>query len=378
MNNQNDPQPDGVFDYVEGFTVISSQSRVIFPVLEPFGRDLEYVYPNAAVASQYLYYPLYDTIKAIAQTFANLNRFKLVGRSKSSSNSDYQLGFNIPRGSVSVTAGGQILQENIDYEINYDLGSLRIINPAIVNAGLPVQVQYENNATFGLQQRNYMGLRLDYLMNKKLTLGATMVRLGERPFFTKQSYGDDPIRNSMYGLDFDYRNEVPRLTQWLNKLPFYQSTAPSSITAYGEAAMLKPGHAPQIGKGGEGIVYIDDFEGTRSSIDLRFPLTSWSLASVPQKAVDKNGNILFPEAALVNNVESGYNRARLAWYNIEPVLQERRSENNPLKNDLAELSKPETRQVYQREIFPQRTIDFGQVFIDHFRHGLLSAGKRSV
>ncbi|HEX2533332.1 MAG TPA: cell surface protein SprA, partial [Chitinophagaceae bacterium] len=183
LNNQNDPQPDGVFDYIEGFTVISGQSRVIFPVLEPFGRDLEYAYPNPDSARKYLYYPLYDTIKAIAQTFANLNRFELVGRSKSASNADYQLGFNIPRGSVSVTAGGQILQENIDYEINYDLGTLRVINPAIINAGLPVQVQYENNSSFGLQQRSYMGLRLDYLASKKLTVGGTVVRLSERPFF---------------------------------------------------------------------------------------------------------------------------------------------------------------------------------------------------
>jgi cell surface protein SprA len=95
LNNQNDPQPDGVFDYVEGYTVISSQSRIIFPVLEPFGRDLEYIYDNVG-REKYLYYPLYDTIKAIAQTFANLNRFELVGRSKSASNAEYQLGFNIP------------------------------------------------------------------------------------------------------------------------------------------------------------------------------------------------------------------------------------------------------------------------------------------
>lgn len=182
LNNNNDPQPDGVFDYVEGFTVIPSQSRVIFPVLEPFGRDLEYVYPNQDSARKYLFYPLYDTIKAIAQTYTNLNRFELVGRSKSTSNSDYQLGFNIPRGSVSVTAGGRVLQENIDYEINYDLGTLRVINTAIINSGVPVQVQFENNATFGLQQRNYLGLRLDYIVNRHLTIGGTMVRLGETPF----------------------------------------------------------------------------------------------------------------------------------------------------------------------------------------------------
>jgi cell surface protein SprA len=130
LNNQNDPQPDGVFDFIEGFTVISQQSRVIFPVLEPFGRDLEYIYPNATIRQKYLYYPLYDTIKAIAQTYANLNRFKIVGKSKSSGfgaqaggagTAEYQLGYNIPRGSVTVTAGGQVLVEKVDYEINYDL-----------------------------------------------------------------------------------------------------------------------------------------------------------------------------------------------------------------------------------------------------------------
>src|SRR5205085_700063 len=160
----------------------SSQSRIIFPVLEPFGHDLDYAYATQALRNQYLYYPLYDTIKAIAQTFANLNRFKLVGKSKSSgtttggvtnnlagvgsggaSSGEYQLGFNIPRGSVSVTANGQVLQENIDYEINYDLGTLRVTNQAILSSGVPINIQYENNQAFGFQQKNYLGLRLDYL-----------------------------------------------------------------------------------------------------------------------------------------------------------------------------------------------------------------------
>jgi len=361
LNSQNDPQPDGVFDFIEGYTVISSQSRIIFPVLEPFGHDLDYVYPTQPIRDHFLYYPLYDTIKAIAQTYANLNRFKLIGRSKSTTgNADYQLGYNIPRGSVTVTAGGQMLQENVDYEINYDLGTLRVTNQAIINSGVPVNVQYENQAAFGLQQKNYMALRLDYLANNKLSLGGTIVRLGERPFFIKQSYGEDPIRNTMYGLDLDYRNNIPRLSKWLDKLPFYSTKAMSSITAYAEAAMLDPGHAPQIGKGNKGQIYIDDFEGTRSGIDLRFPLISWTMASVPQN------NGLFPESALNNDPQSGYNRAKLAWYNIEAVLQEKRNANNPLRNNVAELSRPETRQVLQSEIFPKRSNDFGQGLLTTF------------
>ncbi|MFM2137714.1 MAG: hypothetical protein RJA57_21, partial [Bacteroidota bacterium] len=388
LNNQNDPQSDGVFDFVEGFTVISSQSRIIFPVLEPFGHDLDYVYATPALRSKYLYYPLYDTIRAIAQTFANLNRFRLTGRSKSSGMSpgaggmpgmagpggmpgtgtgEYQLGFNIPRGSVTVTANGQVLQENVDYEINYDLGTLRVTNQAILNSGIPVNIQYENNQAFGFQQRNFLGLRFDYVANKKLTLGGTIVRLGERPFFIKQLYGEDPIRNTMYGMDVDYRNNLPRLTKWLDKLPFYSTKAMSSVTATAEAAILQPGHARQIDgvsregsreRGGQ--VYIDDFEGARANIDLRFPLISWTLASIPQ------GNGLFTESAFNNDLRSGNNRGKIAWYNIEPTLQERRSPNNPLKNELAELSKPETRQVLQKEIFPRRTTQFGEGLLTTF------------
>ncbi len=382
LNNQNDPQPDGVFDFIEGFTVISSQSRIIFPVLEPFGHDLDYVFANQELRNRYLYYPLYDTIKAIAQTYANLDRFKLVGRSKSSgvasggitgngatstSSGEYQLGYNIPRGSVTVTANGLTLQENVDYEINYDLGTLRVTNQAIINSGVPVNIQYENNQTFGLQQKNYMGLRLDYLASKKLTLGGTIVRLGERPFFIKQSYGDDPIKNTMYGADVDYRSNIPRLTKWLDKLPFYSTKTMSSITAYAEAAVLDPGHAKQIGKGSQGQIYIDDFEGTRSSIDLRFPLTSWTMSSIPQ---GKNGpgsvSPLFPESVLSNDLRLGYNRAKLAWYDIESVLQEKGNSNNPLGRDLTELSKPETRQVFQSEIFPKSSTQFGEGLLTTF------------
>ncbi|MBX2923061.1 MAG: cell surface protein SprA [Chitinophagaceae bacterium] len=363
LNNQNDPQPDGVFDFMEGYTVMSDQAQIIFPVLEPFGRDLQFAFNDPALRQKYLYLPLYDTIKAIAQTYANLNRFVMKGTARASSMGQSEISlnaFNVPQGSVTVTAGGRTLQEGADYEINYSLGTVRILNQAILSSGVPVDVQFENQAAFGLQQRNYMGLRLDYLANKNLSIGATAVRLSERPYFTKMGYGEDPIRNTMVGVDFNYRNEVPRLNRWLDKLPFYTPNGTSSITAFGEAAKLIPGHAPQIGKGKNGLIYIDDFEGTRASIDLRFPLIGWALASTPQGATDRSGNVLFPEADQYNNLDYGKNRAKLAWYNIEPILQESRNSSNPLQGNVEELSDPRVRAVSQAEIFPLRTPDFGQ------------------
>ncbi len=367
LNNQNDPQPDGVFDFVEGYTVIPQYSRVIFPLLQPFGRDLApKVFTNTAIAQDSLYYPLYDSIKVVAQQqFPNLDRFILKGSAKTSSSSDISIGYNIPPGSVTVSAGGQQLSENIDYTINYDLGTIKIINQAIINAGLPVQVNFENNATFGLQQKSYMGLRLDYqaknTAKEQLTIGATMVRLSERPFFTKVDYGEDPIKNTMYGMDMNYHRDIPRLTKILDKLPFYNTTAPSAINTYAEAAYLKPGHAPQIGKGKNGVVYIDDFEGSKSDIDLRFPPISWALASTPYGATDETGNtLLFPEAADNDNLDYGKNRAKIAWYQIEPTLQDPKNINNPLRGNKTALSDPRVRAISQTEIFPQITTNFGQ------------------
>ncbi|MBS1513100.1 MAG: cell surface protein SprA [Bacteroidetes bacterium] len=365
LNNQLDPQPDGVFDYVEGYTVFSQYSRIMFPVLEPFGRDLAqslYSNPTLGTIKDTLYYALYDSIKAVAQQYPNLNRFELKGQAKISGSSDISIGYNIPRGSVTVTAGGRTLLEGVDYDINYDLGTIKIINTAIINAGLPVQVNYENNAGYGLQTRNYTGLRFDYNLKntakEQISFGGTLVRLGERPFFNKTTLGEDPIRNTMYGLDVNYRKDVPRLTKLLDKLPFYEAKAPSTINFFAEGAALKPGHAPQIGKGSNGTSYLDDFEASKSGIDLRFPQNNWALASTPLGS--------FPEAALNDNLDYGKNRAKIAWYQIEQTLQQYKGVNNPLANNADELSDPRVRLVYQKEIFPQRTTGFGESYLQTF------------
>jgi cell surface protein SprA len=367
LNNRNDPQPDGVFDYVEGYTILPQQGKVIFPVLEPFGSDLRALAFNNGVGlppgvdpSKYIYQSLYDSIKAIAQTYANLNRFVLQGEAKGAGGSDIYLGaFNIPQGSVKINAGGQQLVEGRDYTIDYNLGSVKIINQAILNSGIPVSVSYENNASFGMQQRGFLGLRLDYLASKKLSIGASMVRLGERPFFTKVDYGEDPIRNTMYGLDFSYKSEWPGLTRALNKfVPFYNTKAKSTITAYGEMAYLDPGHPKQIGAGDAGLIYVDNFEGTRNSLDLRFPSIAWTLASTPTGR--------FPEAMLKDSINYNFNRAKIAWYNIEPNLQDKNATNNPLRRNLAELSDPRVRQVYTNELFPNTTTNITNVQTNTF------------
>jgi cell surface protein SprA len=329
LNSQNEPHPDGRFDYVEGITINSQQGKVIFPVLEPFGQNLVPAItepgsttPDRVLYNKYIYQVLYDSTKTIAQQSQQTDRYVMRGSYKSSSSSDIYLGgFNIPPGSVTVTAGGNKLVENQDYTVDYGLGRVKIINSGVLNSGVPINIQYEDNASFGFQQQNFMAMRLDYYVNKNLTLGGTIMRLNERPFTQQVSYGEDPIKNTVAGLDANYQKEIPAITRALDKLPIYSTTAPSFLSGSAEVAGLLPGHPKQIDAlDPEGAVYIDNFEGASSAYDLKFPSIAWSLASTPYGAIDKSGKTLFPEASAEDQWAYGENRARMAWYTIEPTL----------------------------------------------------------
>ncbi len=371
LNVQNDPGPDGVFDYLEGITVNSQSGKIIFPTLEPFGNSLKPALGgDAKLERRYLYQLLYDSTKTIARQFQQNNRFLIKGNYKGSSGSDVSLGgYNIPQGSVTVSAGGQRLSENVDYQVDYSRGSVKILNQGILASGIPISISYEDNATFGLVQQNFWGARFDYFSSQNLTIGGTIMRLTERPFTQKVTYGDDPIKNTVVGLDANYQSEFPWLTKALDKLPIYSTSAPSLISLTGEVAGIFPGHQRFINSlDPEGAVQIDDFEGANNSIDLRFPITGWTLSSTPVGAKDGLNQPLFPEATNSSDLTSNRNRAKLAWYMIEPTLIDG-SFGTPdnVKADTA--LQDYWRLVLQNEVFPQRTTLAGQNGLQTFDLG---------
>ena len=349
LNTQNDPQPDGQFDFVEGFTINSRTGRIMFPVLEPFGSSLATKIGDPIKASRYIYPMLYDSTIYRAQEYQEFNRFTIKGSFKSSVSNEISLGsFNLPRGSVRVTAGGQLLVEGQDYEVDYNIGKVKILNDSYLNSGLPIKVSFEDNTLFGFNTRSLIGLRADYEIKKNFNIGATYLHLFERPYTQKVNIGDDPINNRIYGFDVNFSKEVPWLTKAIDKLPLIQTKQPSNINFTAETAILKPGHSNAINQGAkkdrQGTVYLDDFEGSISPIDLRLNLFNWQISSVPQND-NANNNPLFPESGLVNDRDAGVNRAKLLWYNIES-----------LGLNQADLDDPYTKPVQETEIFPNRQL----------------------
>ena len=345
LNTQGDAQPDGQFDFVPGITIIPQNGRIIFPVIEPFGKDLQHAFDACGtqqqLSNQYVYQELYDSTKFNAQQFPEKNRFIIRGQYKGSNGSQISLGgINIPKGSVKVSAGGQLLKEGLDYEVDYSLGKVTILNQGVLNSGQQVKIDFENNNQFGFQQKSLYGTRLDYLVNKKFNIGATVMHLTERPFTQKVNIGEDPISNTIFGADVKYETNAPWLTKLLDKLPIYSTKEMSVISAYAEVAHLSPGHQKSInGADGQGQIYIDDFEGSTTNYDLKNPLNNWKLASTPRFAPGPNGKVLFPEADLTSDLRYGYNRAKFAWYRIDNTFYI----NNPT------ITEPYQRQYLKRK-----------------------------
>ncbi len=316
LNTRLDPQQDGVFDFIPGVTIIPRTGTVIFPQLEPFGKSLIELLKDdldTTLIEKYVFEELYSKSKTQVEKYLHKNRFIMKGKFKSDFSSEISLGaFNVPEGSVRVSAGGVQLIEGVDYEINYGLGTVKIINTSYLSSGQPINIAFEDNATFSTQQKNMLGIRAEYEINKKMNIGATYLRLFEKPYSEKVNLGDDPINNRVYGLDFNYGDETPFITRMLDKLPFYSTKQPSNINFSAEVAALKPGHSSAIDLEGQdgGLVSVDDFEGATSKISLSsYGINKWVLASTP--AGDKQK---FREAQLSNNLEYGANRALLNWF----------------------------------------------------------------
>jgi len=349
--------PDGFFDFIEGYTILASQGKIIFPVVEPFGKNLADKIGDPVTAAKYVYQELYDSTLIVARQFADKNKFQLTGRYQASSGSQIRLNaMNVPRGSVIVTAGGVVLNENSDYTVDYAMGIVTITNQSIIDSGQSISVTLENQSLYSTQRKTLLGLDLNYQFNKDFNVGATLMHFSEKSLTEKVNIGDEVVNNSIWGLNAQYNTRFMWLTNLLNKIPTVNATQPSTLSVQAEFAQLIP-HSQKSGSN-KGSSYIDDFESAQTGIDLRSPY-AWFLASTPY---DPSPTALFPEAALSDNVDYGKNRALLNWYYIDRMFTEKNSSLCPgyIKSDPKQMNNPYIREVTSREIFPGRQLTYGE------------------
>ncbi len=370
LNIYNDVQNggDGFFDFIPGVTVDTQFGRIIFTKVEPFGEYLhdvlgggDYDDPSLYNDNQdrYVFRNMYTEIKAGAFEDSDKNKFQLKGSYKSQGTNGIPIGaFNVPRGSVKVTAGGRILQEGIDYTVNYQAGTVQILDEGLKASNTPIEISVENNAVFGQQTRRFTGINVEHQFSEDFLLGATILNLNERPLTQKANFGTEPVNNTIFGFNGNYSTEVPFLTRLVNKLPNIDTDVPSRVSLRGEFAYLLPGSPKNADFNGETTAYVDDFEGAQALIDIRSPL-GWNLASVPLEFVP-GGNLYGTTPDDPNNLLNGYQRSKLAWYTIDPIFYTNQRPSSISDDD---VSTNETRRIFIDEIFPQQDIPQGQTTV---------------
>ena len=369
LNNYQDPLPqgDGFFDFIPGITIDPQFGRIIFPSVEPFGSFLfellqteenteQYDLPTTYNANQkkYVFREMYAQTKAAALEATEKNKFELKGRYKSQGGEGIPIGaFNVPRGSVRVTAGGRLLQEGVDYTVNYDIGRVIIIDEGLKSSNVPVEISVENNSFFNQQNKRFSGVNVQHQLNDKVVFGGTLLNLSENPLTQKANYGTEPVNNTMLGFNTNFSTELPFLTRLASKLPSGVTETPSLLSFRGEIASLKAGNPRNTQLQGEATVYIDDFEGAQTTIDVK-GFTAWKLSSVPAK------NYKGSEAP--TPLASGEGRAKLAWYTLDPVFF-RPGRPAEINND--DISLNTTRRIFIKEIFPEQDLVQGTTTIQN-------------
>ncbi|MDG1850332.1 MAG: cell surface protein SprA [Flavobacteriales bacterium] len=357
LNQNNDPGPDGVFDFIPNLTIKTSNGRVYLPSTEPFGDHLRSKFTELGLSSdladRYVFDALYDSTKTAASQVAELNKFIIKGQYKSSSGSDIPLNaMDVPQGSVTVSMGGAPLEENVHYTVDYNLGRVKIIDEGILSSGQQIDVKLESNSAYSWMTKRYLGLHADYKFNDDFIIGATLLNLSENSQTPKINMGEEPISNTIWGINGSYKTEAPLLTRLVDKLPLIETKEKSTLLLTGEFAQFIPGHPKSINIDETGTAYIDDFENSQSPIDLR-TAHAWNLASTPQ---DKD---LFPESTRTNDLSYGYNRALLSWYTINSDLQ-RKTSYSPRHISDEDREAPYVREISINEIFPDKDIPHGQ------------------
>ena len=349
------PYADGVFDWLDNAStgagiIQASTGRVFFPYVEPFGKDLREILGDNAAADKYCFDSLYTLTKTLAQQYPDKDKYYLEGSYSTAMSGEISLGFNIPEGSVRVTAGGIPLVEGVDYTVDYMMGKVRIINESVLSSGTPISISSESNS-FSMMTKRMMGMHLNYEFNPKFNLGATILNLHQRPLTQKNNFGDEPLNNTIWGLDLSFEHEMPWLTKAIDWLPGISTKDKSTLTLNAEFAHFIPG----MSKTNEsGTSYIDDFEGAKSGIDLK-NVSSWHLASTPQDW--STPNAMFPETRIGSGLEYGFNRARLAWYRIDDIFY---SSNAPSNIGDADRSRPYARRISEQEVFPNKELAAGE------------------
>ena len=351
-NNDRVENGDGSFDFIEGATINSNRGYLIFPILEPFGQNLDDLFTSDedALRERYVFNDIYDIQKSELINNQLQDRFYIyTGLTGGATQTVYQLNaFNVTEGSVQVQYGAAVLTEGTDFIVDYNSGTVTITNDSYAKSGEQPDITFEQADVFSFSSKWLTGARVDYQFNDKTNIGGTIMHMSERTGgISRFAIGDEPISNTLYGFDVNFQDDSRLLTKIVDAIPIVSTKETSTVTFKGEFAQLLPGTTNQVN--GESTSYIDDFESTATPYSLMGGSQGWTLGSMP------NPNNLSNEE-ISDDVSD--KRAKMSWYTIDRSFYISSTDNAPDPNALVNHYE---RRVSPNEIYSRRNPQQGVV-----------------
>lgn len=247
---------------------------VVFPSVQPFARhglaqplanpanDTLYRYPNEYLYSEQRPQAIYRLMVSYQSDGG--------GDTQSIKLSTIQVRQNSERVSVD----GRMLQRELDYQIDYDLGIITFTRPdTLFPQPRQVSVRYEENPLFATAPTTIMGFASQLQLDKG-QIAFTAISQQQRSNLNRPPLGFEPVGSLVAGITSALQWDASALTNAISRLPFARSTSPSRVALQAEFAMSKP--RPNAA----GQAYIESFEGNAER-SLSLLESSWYFSSLP-------------------------------------------------------------------------------------------------
>ncbi|MDE0899531.1 MAG: hypothetical protein OSA81_10970 [Longimicrobiales bacterium] len=259
---------------------------IVFPTLRPFVEPppVPALSLNEFVAGQILgddaNVGIYEQEDPFERRNAGRFRLTLSYRIRSQGViSSFSLGaFGIRDGSERILLDDRALTRGIDYEIDYDVGQVRLLEPEILFASAPnasVRATWEQRSLFQVTPTQVFGFKTHVDLGSKGGMDLLGLYRSERSVANRPILGTEPGAALLGGLNGRYDTSVSWADRVLESIPGLNVAGVSTFSTNGEIALSVP-NPNTLGQS-----FVDDFDGAAElPIALRAP--NWILGSAPE------------------------------------------------------------------------------------------------
>lgn len=193
--------------------------------------------------------------------------------------SSFSLGsFGIRDGSERIVLGERQLIRGVDYEIDYDVGQVLLLEPEILFASTVepvVRATWEQRSLFQVTPTQVFGIRTSADLGSRGGIDLLGLYQSERSVVNRPILGTEPAAALLGGLSGRFDTPVGWMDRVLEAVPGLDFDGASSFSADGEIALSLPN--PNT----VGTSFVDDFDGA-SALPIGLQSQNWLFASAPE------------------------------------------------------------------------------------------------